>query len=159
MEVGSSWTFINFCQFAWFHIPEEYVSPYMWVWCALCVSPYKFWMNLLIFMKVVGDIFIWSREKWEVFTCCNYLLFDGNWLLTESGTFGVDKCVSKTSIRYLLCLGKAVFSDVKLKNMKQPLLDIVLTNLLLQHWRQNALSDRSWKYKSVFNSNFTLMSW
>ena len=90
-------------------------------------------MNLLIFMKVVGDIFIWSREKLEVCTCCKYLLFDVNCLLTESGTFGDDKCVSKTSVRYLLCLGKAVFRDVKLKNMKQPLLDIVLTNLLLQH--------------------------
>jgi len=88
-------------------------------------------MNLLIFMKVVADIFIWSREKWEVCTCCRYLLFDVNCLLTESGTFVDDKCVSETSIRYLLCLGKAVFSDVKLKDMKQPLLDIVLTDLLV----------------------------
>jgi hypothetical protein len=38
--------------------------------------------------------------------------------------------VCKSSIRYVLCLGKAVFSDVKLKNIKQPLLDVVLTNLL-----------------------------
>jgi hypothetical protein len=131
MEIESSWTSINFCQFAWFHVPEECISRYVWVWCALCVCPYKFWMNLLIFMKVVGDILIWSREKWVVCTCCRYLLCDVNCLVTESGTFGDDKCVSKTSVRYLLCLGKAVFSDVELKNMEQPLLDIVLTNLLV----------------------------
>jgi len=65
-----------------------------------------------MFMKDVADIFIWSREKWEVCTCCRYLLFHANCLLTESGTFGDDKCVSKTSIGYLLYLGKAVFSDV-----------------------------------------------
>jgi len=58
-------------------------------------------------------------------------MFGVNCLPTESGTFGDDKRVSKTSIRYLLYLGKAVFSDVKLKNKKQPLLDTVLTILLV----------------------------
>jgi hypothetical protein len=42
---------------------------------------------------------------------------------------------------------KQQFSDVKLKNVKRPLLNLVLTNV------QNAVSDESWKYKNMFRTN------
>lgn len=75
-------------------------------------------------------IFLSRVEKNEKFvcvvsTCCLMLIASSqNQVQLEM----ISVC--KSSIRYVLCLGKAVFSDVKLKNIKQPLLDVVLTNLL-----------------------------